>query len=401
MKIFHVETGCHLYGGALQVQYLMQGLARLGHRQRAAVRPAQSAGAGGAGRGEGVRLRHPRRPRPAAWSGVCGACCGASGRTCCTCTAGAGRICWAASPGAWPGLPVLLTRRVDNREPRALVPLKYALFDHVVAISQGIAAVLRADGVSAAKISCVPSAVDTDVYRPQRDRAWLAAETGIAPQQPVIGMVAQLIPRKGHRYLLAALPALLARHPAAQVLLLGRGPLQAQLQADIAAQGLAERVRMMGFRDDLPRLLPCLDLLVHPAEREGLGVSLLQAAACGVPIVASDAGGMPEVVQENGHLVPPGDVAALAAAMACVLDEPGQAARMGELGRALVQRRFSVAAMVAGNLAVYRKLLGGHAAAVAAGAGNGRVGGVCVPYSSSPAAAWVARRAFSSGFAAG
>jgi glycosyltransferase involved in cell wall biosynthesis len=361
MKIFHVETGCHLYGGALQVQYLMQGLARLGHRNvllcdrrsplaQAAQDVAKVYACDTRGdldlplvgrlwrllRRERADLLHLHSRRGADLLG------GIAGRL--------------------AGLPVLLTRRVDNREPRALVPLKYALFDHVVAISQGIAAVLRADGVPAARISCVPSAVDTDIYRPQRDRAWLAAETGIAPQQPVIGMVAQLIPRKGHRYLLAALPALLARHPAAQVLLLGRGPLQAQLQADIAAQGLADRVWMMGFRDDLPRLLPCLDLLVHPAEREGLGVSLLQAAACGVPIVASDAGGMPEVVQENGHLVPPGDVAALAAAMACVLDQPAQAARMGELGRALVQRRFSVAAMVAGNLAVYRKLLGGHAA---------------------------------------
>jgi glycosyltransferase involved in cell wall biosynthesis len=119
---------------------------------------------------------------------------------------------------------------------------------------------------------------------------------------------------------------------------------------------------MLGFRDDLTRLLPCLDLLVHPAEREGLGVSLLQAAACGVPIVASAAGGMPEVVQDNGYLVLPGDVPALAAAITRVLDDPQQAARMGVLGRALVERRFSVAAMVAGNLAVYRKLLGGHAA---------------------------------------
>lgn len=361
MKIFHVETGCHLYGGALQVQYLLQGLARQGHQNVLLCdrRSPLAAGAQGLAqvyaddtRGDldlplvGRLLRLIRRERPDLLH----------------LHSRRGADLLGGIAGRLAGVPVLLTRRVDNREPRALVPFKYALFDHVVAISQGVAAVLRADGVSAAKITCVPSAVDSDVYRPQRDRAWLAAETGIAPQQPVIGMVAQLIPRKGHRHLLAALPALLTRHPTAQVLLLGRGPLQAQLQADIAAQGLGGRVRMMGFRQDLARLLPCLDLLVHPAEREGLGVSLLQAAACGVPIVASAAGGMPEVVQDNGYLVPPGDVQALAAAITRVLDDPRQAAGMGVLGRALVERRFSVAAMVAGNVAVYRKLLGGHAA---------------------------------------
>jgi glycosyltransferase involved in cell wall biosynthesis len=173
----------------------------------------------------------------------------------------------------------------------------------------------------------------------------------------VIGMVAQLIPRKGHRHLLAALPAVFARHPDAQVVLLGRGPLLEALHAAIDAHGWQGRVRLLGFRDDLPRLLPCLDLLVHPAEREGLGVSLLQAAACGVPIVASAAGGMPEAVRDNGLLVPPGDVPALASAMTGLLDDPARRTQMGLAGRRLMEQAFSVAAMVAGNVAVYHRLL--------------------------------------------
>lgn len=148
-----------------------------------------------------------------------------------------------------------------------------------------------------------------------------------------------------------------ARHPAAQVVLLGRGPLQGTLQAAIDARGWRGRVHLLGFRDDLPRLLPCLDLLVHPAEREGLGVSLLQAAACGVPIVASAAGGMPEAVRDNGLLVPPADVPALAHAITRLLDDPARRARMGVAGRRLMEQAFSVAAMVAGNVAVYQRLL--------------------------------------------
>jgi glycosyltransferase involved in cell wall biosynthesis len=361
MKILHVETGRHLYGGALQVQYLMQGLAALGHDNvllcdaRSPLAQAAEAVARVYActiRGDldlpliGRLWRVLRRERPdllhlhsRRGADVMGGL--------------AGRVA---------GVPVLLSRRVDNPEPRALAPLKYALFDHVIAISRGIVAALEADGVAPERISCVPSAVDTDVYRPQRDRAWFAHEFGIAPDEPVIGMVAQLIPRKGHRHLQAALPALWARHPQAQVLLLGRGPLEAKLRDDIAARAWQGRVRLLGFRHDLPRLLPCLDVLAHPADTEGLGVSLLQAAACGVPIVASAVGGIPEVVRDNGFLVPPGDAAALAQALARVLDDPAAATRMGERGRWWVQQQFSVPAMVAGNVAVYRRLLGGAAA---------------------------------------
>ncbi len=356
MKILHLETGRHLYGGALQVRYLMQGLARLGYQNVlvcdrrsplaqtgsdvARVYPMQARGdldltliarVLRVMHRERVDLLHLHSRRGA---DVLGGLAGRLGRR-----------------------PVLLTRRVDNPEPARVAPLKYALFDHVVAISRGIVGVLESAGVAPEQISCVPSAVDTDLYRPQRDRAWLADAVGIAPRQPVIGMVAQLIPRKGHRHLLAALPAVFARHPDAQVVLLGRGPLHDALQADIDARGWQGRVRLLGFRDDLPRLLPCLDLLVHPAEREGLGVSLLQAAACGVPIVASAAGGMPEAVRDNGLLVPPADVPALAGAMTGLLGDPVRRAQMGLAGRRLMEQAFSVPAMVAGNVAVYHRLL--------------------------------------------
>lgn len=361
MKIFHVETGCHLYGGALQVRYLMEGLARLGHenvlvcdaRSPLAQTPAAIARVHAwTLRGDldlsliGRLRRRLRRERPELLH----------------LHSRRGADVMGGIAGRLAGVPVLLSRRVDNREPRALVPLKYALFDHVIAISQGIVNALQAGGVARERISCVPSAVDTEVYRPQRDRLWLDSEFGVAPDQPAIGVVAQLIPRKGHHHLLAALPALWARHPGARVLLLGKGPLEARLREDIAARGWQERVRLLGFRDDLPRLLPCLDVLAHPAEMEGLGVSLLQAAACGVPIVASAVGGIPEVVRDNGCLVPAGDPAALAQALTRVLDDREAAALMGERGRGWVEQQFSVPAMVAGNLAAYRHLLDGTAA---------------------------------------
>jgi glycosyltransferase involved in cell wall biosynthesis len=144
------------------------------------------------------------------------------------------------------------------------------------------------------------------------------------------------------------------------VLFFGKGPLAGPLQERIDRDGLAGHVRLMGYRDDLPRLLACMDLVVHPATMEGLGVSLLQASAAGVPVVASRVGGIPEAVRDgvSGLLVPPADVAALADAVLALLADPDACRRMGAAGRDLVAREFSVARMVEGNLAVYRELLG-------------------------------------------
>ena len=101
-------------------------------------------------------------------------------------------------------------------------------------------------------------------------------------------------------------------------------------------------------------------MLIHPADMEGLGVSLLQASAAGVPIVTSRAGGLPEAVQDGvtGILCPPGDVAALAAAIDRLAGDAALRTRFGAAGRARILAEFSIAAMVDGNLAIYRQVLG-------------------------------------------
>ena len=260
------------------------------------------------------------------------------------------------------GLPCVLSRRVDNPEPPAWARVKYRLYDRVVTISDGIRRVLLAEGVAPERVVCVPSAVDPAPYAHACERTWFEAEFGLPPAARALGVIAQLIPRKGHRHLLAALPALLQRHADLHVLCLGRGPLRAELEAAIAAPPWRGRVHLAGFRTDLARLLPCLYGVVHPAEMEGLGVSLLQAAAAGVPIVASRVGGIPEAVRDgiNGLLVPPADPGALAQALARLLADPVLAAELGRRGRALVHDEFSVARMVDGNRDVYAAVLAGR-----------------------------------------
>ena len=211
------------------------------------------------------------------------------------------------------GVKTVLSRRVDNPESPFVVKWKYRLYDRVITISQGIANVLQGEGLPAEKLVCVRSAVDVETLQGGCDRRWFNETFGLNEGDPVVAVVAQLIPRKGHRVLLQALPELVARYPDLRVLIFGQGPMQQEIAGLIEELGLEKHAVMAGFREDLQRILPCLHLLVHPALKEGLGIALLQAASCGLPIIASDAGGMPEVVEDGvtGRLVAPGDETAL------------------------------------------------------------------------------------------
>ncbi|MBK1693068.1 glycosyltransferase [Ectothiorhodospira mobilis] len=359
MRVLHVEAGRHLYGGALQVRYLMEGLARRGVAN-VLVCPEGADVAEGAGAycervwplpmggdldlkfvHRLVRVMRQVRPDVVHLHSRRGA------------------DVWGGLAARWTRVPAVVSRRVDNPEPAPWARLKYRLFHRVITISEAIRQVLIHEGVPSRRVVCVPSAVDTERYRPVCDRAWFQDAFGLEEYEKTVGVVAQLIPRKGHRHLLAAIPGIIQAEPRVRFLFFGQGPLEAELRAQIQEEGLAGHVALMGFRDDLERVLPCLDLVVHPAEMEGLGVSLLQAAACGVPLVGARAGGVPEIIGEDaGVLVPPGDSPALERAVVDLLKDPERRARLGAAGRRRVQARFSIDAMVEGNLRVYQEVLG-------------------------------------------
>jgi glycosyltransferase involved in cell wall biosynthesis len=261
--------------------------------------------------------------------------------------------------GRWCGVKTIHSRRVDNPESPTVVKWKYRLYDRVIAISQGIADILLQQGVPEEKLVCVRSAVDVEAYQQGCERNWFSATFNLPDDALVMATVAQLIPRKGHRYLLQAMPRLVARFPNLRWLIFGKGPLRDELHSEITRRELQPYVQMAGFRDDLPLIYPCLDLLVHPALMEGLGIALLQAASAGLPIVAVDAGGMPEVVEDrvNGRLVPGGSTEALGDVVEQLLADEPLRRQMGESGREKMRRNFSVEQMVEGNLNVYRGLL--------------------------------------------
>jgi glycosyltransferase involved in cell wall biosynthesis len=360
MKILHVETGRHLYGGALQVALLVNGLEARGCGNLLLCPEGSAVGRVVQGRSRIVapRLagdldpRFPLRLLHAVRSFRSHLIHIHSRR---------GADYWGGIVAALTGTPAVVSRRVDNPEPVLLARAKYRCYDRVISISKRIREVLLAAGVPAEKVVCIHSGIDTERYGRPCDRQWFLREFGLEQSHRVLAAVAQLIPRKGHRVLLEALPEVIAEFPDVRVVFCGLGPLEGKLKQLCRRYGLSSHARFVGFRADLERVLPCLELMVHPALMEGLGLSLLEAAAAGIPIVAASAGGVPEIVQDGvtGLLVPPADPKSLAAAIIRVLRRREMAQALGRAGRDFVWRNFSVAAMVEGNIRVYRDVLAG------------------------------------------
>jgi glycosyltransferase involved in cell wall biosynthesis len=356
MRILHVETGRHLYGGAYQVLQLLRGLADLG-MENILVAPRDSAivsEAAGYAQIHPVRMRgdlDPRLPleirrairsnRPH-WVHV---------------HSRRGADWWGGAIANALGIPAVITRRVDNPERAAVARIKYRWYRRVVAISSAIKEILKKEGIPSHKLVLIPSAVDTEAFGYPCPREDFLRRFQLQPNHLAVGMIAQFIPRKGHHLLLQAAPMILEAFPNARFLLFGKGPLLPSVRRECENRGLDPFVRFVGYRQDLPRILPCLDLVVHPASMEGLGVSLIQAAAAGRAIVACRAGGIPEVVRDrfNGLLVEPGDVGGLAGAVNALLGDPGERRRMGETGRRWVHEHFSPGSMVSKYLTLYKE----------------------------------------------
>jgi glycosyltransferase involved in cell wall biosynthesis len=256
----------------------------------------------------------------------------------------------------------VLTRRVDNAEPLLWARFTYRHYDAVAAISRAIhAQLVDVVGLPAARVHCIASAVDAADFSDRATaRAALADRYGIRQGEIVIGIVAQLIARKGHDVLLTAMPAILRRHPRVRVLCFGRGPRAAALQRRIDAEPtLREHVHLLGYEPALERFMAGFDLLVHPAQAEGLGVAVLEAMSCGVPVVASKVGGITDCIEHTrtGMLCQSGDGAALADATVALLDAPERRRDIARAAKASVSERNSIAAMTAAYTRLYAKLM--------------------------------------------
>ena len=258
----------------------------------------------------------------------------------------------------------IVSRRVVSKAGRNwLGRLKYRRgADRYVAISQAVKNVLVEGGVKPERISVVYSCVDVNRFENIPDRSpGLRRECGIAEGVLVVGAVGALCPPKDFRCFIEALPLVISEVPRARFVLVGDGELREDLERRAAALGLGpDRLTFAGWRGDVPEWLSLFDVFVSSSVMEGLGTSVLEALAMKKPVVVTDAGGLPEIVEdgENGLVVPAGDPRALADGITRVLNDDGLRARMAQAGYRMVSERFTPARMVEGTIAVYREVLG-------------------------------------------
>jgi glycosyltransferase involved in cell wall biosynthesis len=240
---------------------------------------------------------------------------------------------------------------------------------HAFAGAADAATILRKHGYRK-PISILPQfGVDTDLFSPG-DAGWGLGDGNPIPQPPspfVVGYLGRLVPQKGVLDLVEAL-ALLPPHM--RLRLIGDGMLRSHIQARAAELGLRERVELVTWTSDVPAELRRLDALVLPSHttptwKEQFGRVLVEAMSCGVPVIGSSSGEIPQVVGDDGLIYPEGEIVELAAALRRLSDDAALRAELGRRGRARVLARYTQAALARRYYEVYQSIIADHATSTA------------------------------------
>ncbi len=274
--------------------------------------------------------------------------------------------------------------RVRSREDRELIAGMTARIDRLIAVSRSIEEKIHDEGRAGSRVVLIYNGVDLTRYDHQEACCTLPEEYGFPAGSPMVGVVGRLEAEKGHPTLIEAWPQVLAAVPDARLLVVGEGSRRAALEEQAAALGLlgpgggsgaASRdvalpgasIVFTGRREDVPAVTAALDVAVLPSYREAQGLAILEAMALARPVVASRVGGIPEMLEDGvtGLLVPPGDAAALAAAIVRLLTDHPLADTMARAARDVAHERFCVQKMAAEIMDLYDE--GAVAAALRAG----------------------------------
>jgi glycosyltransferase involved in cell wall biosynthesis len=227
---------------------------------------------------------------------------------------------------------------------------------HLVGVSGPVRDFYEEHGVGRGRWHVIHNAIPVPPPRP-RSLTEAHRALGIVPEDRVVGLVGRLVPAKAPADFLGAVSIALRKVPRLKALLVGDGPLRADVEAEVRRLGIGERVVLAGFRKDVADLLAGMDALVFSSTREGLSLAMLEAMAAGVPLVATRVGGTPELIEHGvtGLLVPASAPEALADEIVRVLTDQALAARLAGAARARVAERFSLAKMADDYEALYRR----------------------------------------------
>lgn len=280
----------------------------------------------------------------------------------------------ALAPAWWAGVPVRIhsehgwdadNLRGERLKPLLLRRLHAPLVHHYVAVSADLQRFLvERVGVAPARVSHICNGVDTDRFRPAAEGEPPAAPAGLGdPGLWCVGAVGRVQAVKDQATLLRAAARLLEQAPALRprlrVAVVGDGPLLGDLRALGAQLGIQENLLLPGASGDVPAWMRRLDVFVLPSLNEGISNTLLEAMACGVPVLATAVGGNPELVTEgvDGGLFTPGDVEWLAERLLAYAHDPALCRLHGAAARRSALDRFSLEAMVSGYRALYHNLM--------------------------------------------
>jgi glycosyltransferase involved in cell wall biosynthesis len=255
-----------------------------------------------------------------------------------------------------PRPAVVASRRVDfHLQGHSFSRWKYRQVDLFIAASNAIRDVLAKDGIPSRHVVVVHDGIDVAKIQrlPPLD---IHGEYWLPRGAPVLANVAALVPHKGQKFLVQAMPHVMREVPDARLIIFGEGELRPELEHQIKTLHLEKHVLLPGFRSDVLQLVKSVDLFVMSSLTEGLGSTILDAMAMNLPVVGTHAGGIPEAVVDGktGLLVAPGDPRALAVAIIRLLKDPSLRQRMGAAAATRVTEYFGVGRFLAGTLEAYR-----------------------------------------------
>lgn len=250
--------------------------------------------------------------------------------------------------GRLTGTPVLAT--IHGRQPSVLdLEVQRCTSTHLLAVSKSSYFHALGLGVPPSQLSCIPNGVDVDVFRPGRaEAAGLRTRFAVAPGAPLIGFAGRLSHEKAPDVFVRAALLLRSSLPEAHMVLIGEGPMRAELVALVEHFGLGSCVHLAGLCDDMASVYHELDVLVSSSHSEAMPLVLMEAMACGLPVVATRVGGVSDLVEqgETGWLVAPGDFQGIATHVAGLLTKSGERERMGSRARERALARFTLAESV-------------------------------------------------------
>lgn len=245
-----------------------------------------------------------------------------------------------------------------------IYPLLRRLFRHrfaiVISCSEQVRnAQLAPWQLPAKKHVVVHNGIDISRYEPLSKLASTTEEFQLESSRPVVGTIGSLTLHKGHIFLIDAIVKLRELGFVPQVLIVGDGPLRGELMAKVALHGLEEQVLLLGRKDNVSQILPHFDIFVLPSLREGFPITILEAMAAGLPVIATDVGGNREAIAhgETGLILPPADADALVSALRTMIENPEHAREMGKRGRRRAMATFRVERMMTATERLYEEAL--------------------------------------------